>query len=107
MVIIPFTDGKNKLQGDFMRQTNVDFRELVAALVHEQWSSWMIFMFGKSDQLSDGGIVIPRNFVERLKRQISISYFNLSEDEKESDRAEADKFIELFSDYMEINHETK
>ena len=73
-----------------------DFRELVAALAHEQWSGWMIYMLGKSKQLDDGSIVIPSDLSWRWKRQMSTAYHNLSEDEKESDRVEADRFIRLF-----------
>ena len=74
-----------------------DFRELVAALAHEQWSGWMLFLFAKSEYRPDGSIIIPPDLVERWERQMNTDYSNLPEDEKESDRIEADRFIRLFS----------
>jgi hypothetical protein len=74
-----------------------EFRELVAALCHEQWSGWMLYLFGKSQRKSDGSYVIPPEFADRWMRQQTTAYDNLPENEKKSDRVEADKFIALFS----------
>jgi hypothetical protein len=79
-----------------------DFRELVAALAHEQWSGWMLYMIGKSQKKSDGSVVIPSALVERWMRQMTTAYNNLPENEKDSDRDEADRFIKLFSENQAI-----
>jgi len=72
------------------------FREDVADLCHRQWSGWMDYMFSKASVSGDGSWTMPSELVERWKRQSSTGYGDLSASEKDSDRAEADKFIELF-----------
>ena len=70
-------------------------REQLADLCHEQWSGWMKYLFSKGTFNEDGSWTMPAWAVERWQRQIATCYFNLSEDEKESDRVEADKFLAL------------
>ena len=79
-------------------------REELAKLAHEQWSGWMEYLFSKCTVEVGGemeGIIIPKWAVERWIRQSRTSYDNLSEDEKESDRKEADKFIAVFEQTYE------
>jgi hypothetical protein len=72
-----------------------DIREQLAALEHEQWAGWMNYLFEKSNENEDGSVVIPAALVSRWKRQMETSYVDLTEDEKESDRAIADKVIKI------------
>lgn len=73
------------------------FKDKVANLCHEQWSGWMIYLFGKSNQNPDGSVTIPKDLVDRWKRQLNTPYTELSAKEKDSDKIEADKFIKLFA----------
>ena len=70
-----------------------DLREQLAALAHEQWAGWMTYLFEKSVVGDDGSVEIPADLASRWKRQMNTSYVNLPENEKESDRAEADRMI--------------
>lgn len=70
-------------------------REKTAALCHEQWSGWMKYLFSKSTENEDGSVTIPKELVERWKRQTAMPYMGLSGREKDSDRKEADKFLKL------------
>jgi len=73
-------------------------REEMAKLCHDQWSGWMEYLFSKcSRNINDGGINMPSWAAERWKRQMKTKYEDLSEEEKDSDRKEADKFLELWS----------
>jgi hypothetical protein len=72
------------------------FRERVAELCHNQWSNWTDYIFSKTYKDYFEAPVIPRHLTERWKRQIDTDYYDLSEEEMDSDRKEADKFIELF-----------
>lgn len=77
--------------------TNKDkFREEIAAHCHEQWAGWMRYQFEKSMRNSDGTITIPKWAVDRWSRQTCVAYNDLSEEEKDNDREEADGFIQLF-----------
>ena len=75
-------------------------REALADLCHRQWSGWLDYMFSKCEYI-DGNFVIPAIFVERWRRQMTTPYKKLPEDEKESDRQEADKFIRVMGDFMD------
>lgn len=80
-------------------------REELAALCHDQWSHWMKYLFSKSSTLRmnskelnteiNYGKLIPKELVDRWERQMYTPYEELTEKEKESDRKEADKFINL------------
>ena len=74
-------------------------REEMAELCHEQWSGWMKWMLEKVElKLKDAPDPnYPETWIERWKRQMNASFDELSEAEKESDRAEADKFLRLMN----------
>ncbi len=93
-----FIDHKNaiKLWNNLTRNHGVDDKDLrdkIGALTHEQWSGWMKYLFSKCHKIGDK-IIIPDWAIKRWNRQIDTPYFELTEEEKESDRIEADKFIE-------------
>jgi len=70
-------------------------RELLAAIAHSQWSGWMRHMFNKGKMNPDGTWTMPKWAVDRWTHQMNLKYDDLTEAEKESDRREADKFIEV------------
>lgn len=72
-------------------------REQLAKYAHEAWSGWMEYVFSKAAINDDGTITLPKWAVDRWKRQVNSSYKELSEEEKESDRSEADKMINIMS----------
>jgi len=59
--------------------------EQLAALEHDRWSRWMKYMFAN---------LTMENLV-RWKRQMDTHYRNLSEAEKESDRKEVRRTLEI------------
>lgn len=71
-------------------------REDLAKLAHDQWSGWMKYLFSKGTFSDDGTFTIPKELVDRWVRQMHASYHELSEQERDSDRKEADKFLEVF-----------
>ena len=71
-------------------------RERLASLAHEQWSGWMEYLFSKCVFNLDGTATIPKWAVERWQRQMNTIYSLLDEQEKESDRREAEKMIACF-----------
>ena len=72
-------------------------REKLANLEHERWAGWMKYLFSKCTFNEDGTATIPVWAVENWQRQMNTPYSELSEKEKESDRAEVDKTLVLLS----------
>lgn len=70
-------------------------KEEIADAQHEIWSHWMKYLFSQCTENSDGSISIPKDKVERWKRQMKTDYKDLSEKEKQSDLEQADKIIKL------------
>ena len=70
-------------------------KEKLAELAHEQWSGWMKHLFSKMEIKLDGTASIPAWAVTRWQRQMNTEYKNLSEEEKNSDREEAERVIKL------------
>ena len=73
----------------------LNLKEELAALCHDQWSGWMRYLFSKATPLPDGGVYLPSWAVERWQRQMETDYLDLTEQERESDRTEADRFLAL------------
>lgn len=72
-----------------------EMKERLAELCHEQWSGWMNYLFEKSYITESGQVLIPKWAVDRWKKQCATKYNHLSEEEKDSDRKEADKILEI------------
>lgn len=84
-----------------------DLREALAAQAHESWSGWMRYLFSKCDMSGSSGAFIPGWAVERWQRQMNTPYAELPEEEKESDRKEADEYLALIqahSDRMQAEN---
>lgn len=60
-----------------------ELREELADLAHEQWSGWMRYLFENWNDDS----------VARWKRQMETPYAELSREEQDSDRKEADRVL--------------
>lgn len=71
---------------------NLD-RETIAAVQHEIWAHWIRYHFRVSQKSASGTFIIPVDKVKRWQRQMEMPYSELSEEEKESDRHQADKVI--------------
>ena len=73
----------------------VDLTELAADLSHKQWIGWMKHLFSKGTKRNDGAIVLPPGWVKRWERQMATPYEDLCERDKEVDRAEGQKYVDL------------
>lgn len=91
-----------------MAKAKDELREDLAEYAHEVWSGWMKYMlddvrsFEASTGIGSAKMLVLRNkWVERWRRLMNTSYADLSESEKQSDREEADKMLEIIS-YSEV-----
>ena len=77
-------------------------REKLAELCHKQWSGWMLYLFGKGSHTEAGTWIMPKWAVDRWTRQMAADYNELSEQEKDQDRDEADRFIKIIDNYEDL-----
>ncbi len=70
-----------------------ELRERLASVQHEIWAHWMRYLFYKCVKNEDGSATIPAPLVERWQRQMSTPYSALTDQERESDRHQADKVL--------------
>lgn len=75
-----------------------ELRERLAEYAHDAWSGWVEYRSKKSVLNEDGSMTIPKWAVDRWARQASTEYEDLPQDEKLSDRDEADKMLAIFDD---------
>ena len=77
-----------------------DLREQLAAYAHDAaWSGWMSYMFGNGTFNADGTWTMPAWAVDRWMCQMTTLYADLTEQEKNSDRDEADKMLQIIGMY--------
>ena len=74
-------------------------REKLSEYAHNQWSGWMEYLFSKCVINENGEAIIPKWAVDRWKKQTQTPYSELSEEEKNSDRSEADGMIKIMDDF--------
>ncbi len=72
---------------------NDDLKENLARLCHEQRSGWMRYLFSEGTFDIDGTWIMPPWAVERWRRHMETLYSDLSQEEKDNDRLEADRFL--------------
>ena len=77
-----------------------ELREALSDYAHDTWSRWMDHLFSKGKLNSDGTFTIDSDKVDRWQRQMLTPYEDLSEEEKESDRAEADKMLAIMGQFV-------
>jgi hypothetical protein len=78
----------------------VQLREALADFEHARWSDWQEWVHGRCVQNDDGSLTIPAEDVERWNRQIETDYLELSEEEKDSDRKQVDRYLHLIEDFI-------
>ncbi|MBS3777226.1 MAG: hypothetical protein KGY70_18670 [Bacteroidales bacterium] len=86
-----------------------DIREKIAKYIHdENWSGWMEYLFSKcypatgQFDKNTGELIIPKWAVDRWMKQMRIPYEQLSEREKESDRKEADRILQIINKKVKV-----
>lgn len=71
--------------------------EELSAMEHERWAHWQRYIHSKGRVNLDGSMVLPADLVARWERQISLSYTELTERERDSDREQVRKYLPVIS----------
>jgi hypothetical protein len=79
--------------------TRYDLREKLADAEHASWARWMVYLFSKCQRQADGSCTIPPEYVSHWQREVETPYEELSEREKESDRAEVELILPIIDNY--------
>ena len=77
-----------------------DMRERLASDEHERWARWMRYQLEQGEYVNDKDEVcwlMPSDKLKRWTRQMNTPYDELSENEKNSDREEADRILALLN----------
>lgn len=80
-----------------MRDDDVQLLESLAEAEHADWSRWMLYLFGQCTRNPDGSLTVPRELVEKCRRQLETPYAELVEEEKEADRDEVRQSLPIIS----------
>ena len=70
----------------------------LADIEHERWSHWQSYLHSCGKPQPDGSLVLPADLVKKWSEQINTRYEDLSEAEKESDRAQVRKYLPLIAE---------
>jgi hypothetical protein len=93
----PRQDDQAECRSPALNEPLKPIREYLAEFAHSQWTGWMEYLFSKCVLNHDGTMTIPTWAVDRWHKQIETKYDDLEESEKDSDRDEADRFIEVLN----------
>ena len=99
--VVSLREALERLQSDWLV-------EQLAAAEHERWSHWQSFLHEQCVEQPDGSLMIPPHLVDRWSSQLSTSYENLSEEEKESDREQVRRYLPIIlSAVQTLQHNTR
>lgn len=77
-------------------------KDKIASLCHDQWTHWIVSLLGKGIPNADGTLTVPKDTIDRWRRQMNTPYDQLSKKEKDLDIIEADKFIKAFAAFQPV-----
>ncbi len=69
--------------------------DALAAIEHERWAHWQRYVHSKAERQADGSLIIPAELVAQWERQIATPFEQLSDQEKESDREQVQRYLPL------------
>ncbi len=87
-----------------IKMENEKLKEAIADQCHQQWTHWMQYLLSRChavDLTDTETLIIPAIETKRWKKQINIPYNCLSEEEKASDREQADKIIKGMEEFID------
>ena len=98
---VDFIKGYNSLAQAEVVVSLDELLETLADIEHTRWSGWQEYLHSKCVKNQDGSLAISASYAQNLERLIKTPYSDLTEKEKESDRAEARKTITVIATAIE------
>lgn len=94
--------------GDQIRQTLESGKvvERLAAIEHERWAHWQRYMHDQCERQEDGSLVIDAELVARWEVQITTPYADLSDQEKDSDREQVQRYMPTIIEALTVLDDT-
>lgn len=90
----------NMLEDKQKNQLKSLIHEKLAELGHQRWARWQAYVFSISVRQANGEYAIPEKYVREWQQHIQTAYQDLPEAEKERDRKEALKTIEILAELV-------
>jgi len=81
---------------------SVPVREQLASVQHEIWSHWMKYLYSRWYKVGEERLDIPLEELKRWQRQMQTPYTDLTPKEKDSDREQADKVLNVLVESMGV-----
>lgn len=72
----------------------------LAAIEHERWAHWQRYVHDRCVRQEDGSLVIPAELAARWEAQIETPYAELTEQEKDSDREQVQRYLPTIIDAL-------
>jgi hypothetical protein len=79
---------------------SVNTVERLAAIEHERWAHWQQYLHNQCERQEDGSLTIPVELVARWQAQIGAPYAELSEREKNSDREQVRRYLDVLVEIL-------
>lgn len=70
----------------------------LAAIEHERWSHWQLYVHSRAMRQEDGSLLIPADLVARWEQQIATAYANLSPEEQEGDKEQVERYLPIIEE---------
>jgi hypothetical protein len=70
-------------------------QDQLATAEHERWAHWQSYMHDHGQRHPDGSLTLPAHLVAQWDGQIKRPFDELTEQEKDSDREQVDRYLPL------------
>ena len=77
--------------------------EELASIEHERWSHWQRYLHQQCVPGPDGSLTIPADLVHHWTTQMNTPYTQLSEEEKDSDREQVQRYLPIIAAALETD----
>jgi hypothetical protein len=77
--------------------------EALASIEHERWSHWQRYLHEQCIPRADGSLMIPADLVHHWTTQMNTPYMLLSEEEKDSDREQVQRYLPIIKTALETD----